>query len=157
MLAAMSRNIVLHGRIRTTVGKAKHAQPQVDRLITLGKDGSVHARRQAFRILQDRDLVKQLFAEIAPRFLDVRGGYTRVLRLGPRAGDGAPTALLELTRLPAEETFKASEKKAQAKKAAASAAAQASPEKKEEAAQKPKPFFEGLRKFFRPKKGGAES
>lgn len=153
-ISALTRNIFLHGRIRTTFGKAKHAQPAVDRLITLGKDGSVHARRQAYRVLRDRGLVKQLFAEIAPRFLDCQGGYTRVLRLGPRPGDGAPTALLELTRLPAAAPK--APPKAQAKKAAAPTE-RAPAKKQEEKAAKPKRFFEGLRELFKPKKGGAES
>ena len=101
MLANMARNLLRHGRVHTTVAKAKVSRRVVDRLITLGKEGSLHARRRAFRILQDRGLIKQLFADVAPRFLDCQGGYTRVLKLdGARHGDGAQMAVLELTRLP---------------------------------------------------------
>ena len=156
-LDAMAQQMLRHGRIHTTFVKAKRAQPVVDRLITLGKEGSVHSRRQAFRVLQDRGLVKRLFAEIAPRYLDCRGGYTRVLRLNHRPGDGAMTAMFELTRLPAE-AFKTSEKKAQAEKVTKpgqpAAKADAKPE---EQPQKPKKFFEGLRDLFGKKKGGADS
>ena len=155
-LDAMAQNILRHGRIHTTFVKAKRAQPVVDRLITLGKEGSIHSRRQAFRVLQDRGLVKLLFAEIAPRYLDCRGGYTRVLRLNNRLGDGAMTAMFELTRLPAEAPKAAP--KAQAEKATKPGQPAAKPEAKpEEQPQKPKKFFEGLRDLFGKKKGGAES
>ena len=103
MLNALVRNLVTHGRITTTYTRAKEAQRLADRLVTLGKDGSIHSRRRAFRVLKDRTLVKQLFAEIAPRYVDISGGYTRVLRLGLRKGDGAQRALLALSRLPAEQ------------------------------------------------------
>lgn len=149
MLANMARNLLRHGRIRTTVAKAKVSRRVVDRLITLGKDGSIHARRQAYRILQDRGLVKQLFADIAPRFLDCQGGYTRVLKLdGARHGDGAPMAVLELTRLPAPP------KPAPARKAKPQPAEPAKPspapraEPKAEEKPKPKRFLEGLRGLF---------
>ena len=150
----MARAIIEHGRIKTPVVKGKEARRVVDRLITLGKEGSVHSRRRAFRVLQDRSLVKRLFAEIAPRFQDVSGGYTRVLRMMPRPGDGAERALLELTRLPAVQVAKPSTKaKVQPSKAPAEKPAAAEGQESEE---KPKKFFEGLRELFR-KKGGAES
>jgi large subunit ribosomal protein L17 len=94
------KSLITHGQIRTTHARAKAAQRVADRLVTWGKDGSIHARRQAYRILQDRFLVKQLFAEVAPRFMDAPGGYTRVMRLGIRRGDGAQTSLLAFSRLP---------------------------------------------------------
>ena len=89
VLNGLVRNLVTHGRIRTTYARAKEAQRLADRMVTLGKEGSIHSRRRAFRVLQDRTLVKQLFTEIAPRYVDISGGYTRVLRLGLRHGDGA--------------------------------------------------------------------
>jgi len=148
MLANVANALLRHGRIRTTLGKAHEAKRLVDRLITLGKEGSIHSRRQAFRVLQDRDMVKRLFADVAPLFLDSHGGYTRVLKLSPRVGDGAPQALLELTRVPAKlpkAPAKAKPQEAQAPKA--EAPVQAPPEE----AKKPKRFFEGLRGLFRPK------
>lgn len=150
LICNMATSLVKYGRVRTTLTKAKAMQRVADRLVTLGKEGSVHSRRQAFRILKDRDIVKQLFGDIAPRFLDVHGGYTRVLKLDNRRGDAAPTALLEFTRLPAVEAPKAPEKT----KAKAPAAAKA-PEgsKAEEKESKPKKFLEGLRDLFRRKKG----
>lgn len=150
-LAGMARNMIQHGRIRTTLTKAKLAQPYVDRLITLGKDGSVHARRRAFRLLQDRDMIKELFSEIAPRFQDCRGGYTRILKLGYRHGDGAKEALFELARLPIEPSKPAPKAKAEpAPESVAAGKAEAAPA--EENRQKPKRFLEGLRERFRPKK-----
>ena len=155
MLGLMVKNLLHHGRIRTTLVKAKATQRLGDRLITLGKEGSVHSRRQAYRILKDRTAVKQLFAEIAPRFVDTPGGYTRVFKLGPRQGDGAPIALLELTHQPVEMPPATPTSKAQPTVSPKPAAAQ-NPQAKQEAA-KPKRFFEGLRDLFGKKKGGANS
>jgi len=148
----LARNLLRHGRIRTTVAKAKVSRRVVERLITLGKDGSVHARRQAYRVLQDRGLVKQLFADIAPRFLDCQGGYTRVLKLdGARHGDGAQTAILELTRLPAPPRDRVKAGPAPRKPQPAEPARPA-PEP-----PKPKGFLEGLRGLFGPKKKRSDS
>ena len=157
LLAVMSKNVLRHGRIRTTPAKARAARRVVDRLIGFGKDGSVHSRRQAYRVLQDRDLVKQLFAEVAPRFLDCHGGYTRVLKLGYRPGDGAAQVLLELTRLPV--AIPVSPPRAKAKLGPPAPTPEAQPVKPKAAAQAPKPkrFLEGLRDWFRPKKGDRQS
>jgi large subunit ribosomal protein L17 len=160
MIGNMATALVKHGRIRTTLSKAKAMQRVADRLVTLGKDGSVHSRRMAYRILKDRDIVKHLFGEIAPRFLDVHGGYTRVLKLDNRRGDAAPCALLEFTRLPAVAAPKSPEKtKAKpAPKGTAEGpaeggkAAEAKAPKAEEGA-KPKKFLEGLRSIFKRKQG----
>src|SRR3989338_3490335 len=89
MVHSLVKSLVTHGQLRTTHARARVAQRLADRLVTLGKDDSVHARRRAFRVLQNRDLVKRLFADIAPRFLDVSGGYTRVVRLSSRLGGNA--------------------------------------------------------------------
>ena len=147
----MAQAIVEHGRIRTTVVKGKEAKRVIDRLVTLGKEGSVHSRRRAFQVLQNRDLVKRLFAEIAPRFLDVQGGYTRLLRLGNRPGDGAETALLELTRLPVEAAPAPTKTKAKAAPAPKEGAEAPTGKDAEEGEQKPKKFFEGLRELFKKK------
>jgi large subunit ribosomal protein L17 len=89
-------DLVRHERLKTTEAKAKEVRPIAEKMITLGKDGSVHARRQALSYMNDKDLVKKLFEEIAPRFASRPGGYTRIIKLGPRAGDGASMAQLEL-------------------------------------------------------------
>ena len=146
MLSNMARNVVQHGRVRTTEAKAKQARRLVDRLITWGKDGSIHARREAFRILKDRELVKRLFAVVAPEFVTVHGGYTRVMKLGPRNGDGASLALLELTHRPAETPKVAVVAKAERVPTPTPSAAP-------EAPKKPKRFFEGLRTLFRKGQG----
>jgi large subunit ribosomal protein L17 len=96
MLANLASDLFRHGRIKTTVTKAKTLQPYAERLITKAKQGDLHARRQVLSKLRDRDVVAYLFEDVAPRFADRNGGYTRVLKLGPRAGDNAPMAIIEL-------------------------------------------------------------
>jgi len=96
LLRSLVASVVLHGKIETTAGKAKAAKPLVDKMITLGKRGDLHARRQAAAFLGNPEAVKKLFNEIAPRYAERNGGYTRVLKLAPREGDAAPMALLEL-------------------------------------------------------------
>lgn len=95
-LRNMATALINHHQIKTTLGKAKSARSYVEKLISTGKKDSVHARRQAFKLLQNRTLVKKLFDEIAPSFSDRNGGYTRVVKLGPRIGDGAEMAVLQL-------------------------------------------------------------
>lgn len=101
LLRGLTTSVILHERIETTVTKAKAVRPQVERVITLAKRDTLHARRQAAAYLYDPDAVRKLFDSIGPRFADRAGGYTRIIRLGPRQGDGAETAILELlgTRL----------------------------------------------------------
>jgi large subunit ribosomal protein L17 len=89
-------DLVRHERLKTTEAKAKEVRPLAEKMITLGKDGTVHARRQAQSFINDKDVVRKLFDEIAPRFAARPGGYTRIIRLGPRLGDGAPMAQIEL-------------------------------------------------------------
>ncbi len=88
-------SLVEHQRITTTLPKAKDLKPIAERLITQGKRGTVHARRRVGRWIANRDLIKKLFAEIAPRFSERPGGYLRIVKLGPRSGDGAEMAILE--------------------------------------------------------------
>jgi large subunit ribosomal protein L17 len=88
--------LIEHGRIKTTVTKAKAVKPIAEQMITLGRRGDLHARRQATAFLRSRDVVHKLFAEVAPRFKDRPGGYARIIKLGPRAGDAAEMAYLEL-------------------------------------------------------------
>lgn len=158
VLHNLARSVLVHGQIRTTHARAKEAQRLVDRLVTLGKEGSIHARRRAFRILQDRTLVKQLFGDIAPTFVDVSGGYTRVVRLAsPRRGDGAQLAVLALSRLPAGRPARPDGRKpAPGPHAPPAAPGRPQPEKAEQA-KKPTGFFEGLRNLLTRKKKGSAS
>ena len=88
--------LIEHGRIRTTVTKAKAVKPLAEQMITLGRRGDLHARRQATAFLRSRDVVHRLFADVAPLFKDRPGGYTRIVRIGPRPGDAAEMVYLEL-------------------------------------------------------------
>lgn len=88
--------LIEHGRIKTTEAKAKAVRPIAEKMITLGRRGDVHARRQALAYLRSQDVVHKLFSEVAPRFEDRPGGYSRIVKLGPRQGDAAPMAYLEL-------------------------------------------------------------
>jgi large subunit ribosomal protein L17 len=88
--------LIEHGRIKTTAAKAKAVKPFAEQMITLGKRGDLHARRLALAELRSQDVVHQLFAEVGPRFADRRGGYTRIVKLGPRNGDAAEMVYLEL-------------------------------------------------------------
>jgi len=95
LLANQVCSLIEHQRIKTTLAKAKAARPLAERMVTLGKKGSIHARRTAFAVLRQKDAVKKLFDEIAPRSADRHGGYTRIVRLGQRKSDSAPIAYLE--------------------------------------------------------------
>jgi large subunit ribosomal protein L17 len=88
--------LIEHGRIKTTVTKAKAVKPHVEHMITLGRRGDLHARRQATAFLRSRDVVHKLFADVAPLFKDRPGGYTRIIKIGTRAGDAAEMAYIEL-------------------------------------------------------------
>jgi large subunit ribosomal protein L17 len=88
--------LIEHGRIKTTVTKAKAVKPHVEQMITLGRRGDLHARRQATAFLRSRDVVHKLFAEVAPLFKDRPGGYTRIVKIGTRPGDAAEMAYIEL-------------------------------------------------------------
>lgn len=149
LVQGLVKSLILHGELETTLARAREAQRLAERLITLGKNGSLHARRRAFRVLQNRTLVKQLFSDIAPRFVDVAGGYTRVTRLSLRRGDGAQQALLAFTRLPALQPAQAAPSKAGQPAGGPSAPTPKGPEPPE----KPKGFFEGLRQLWRRKRG----
>jgi large subunit ribosomal protein L17 len=96
MLSGLALALFEHERVKTTAAKAKALRPYAERLITKAKAGGVHERRQVLALIEDRSVVHKLFADIAPRFAGRNGGYTRILKLGPRNGDGAPMALIEL-------------------------------------------------------------
>ena len=99
---SMLRNLVTdlfrYGRIQTTDCRAKEARKEAEKMITLAKRGDLHARRQALAYIKDEDVVSKLFDEIAPKFAERQGGYTRILKLGPRQGDVAEAVFLELVK-----------------------------------------------------------
>jgi large subunit ribosomal protein L17 len=132
---ALFRNLVTalitRERIRTTLAKAKELRSKAEKTITLGKKGTLHARRLAFRTVQEKEALKKLFGPIAERFATRNGGYTRIIKIGNRKGDSAPMAFIELVEGPQE---KASEKpaKAKGKKAAPAKTGEKKPAKKTE-------------------------
>ena len=96
LYANLAASLIEHGRIRTTEAKAKAVKPIAEQMITLGRRGDVHARRQAIAYLRSQDVVHKLFSEVGPRFADRPGGYSRIVKLGPRQGDAAEMVYLEL-------------------------------------------------------------
>jgi len=119
------RSLIIYERIVTTLPKAKELRPIAEKIVTMARDTeSVHARRLVGRWLTDRDLIKRLFTEIAPRFLSRPGGYTRIVKLGPRRGDGSEIAILEFVdyKLPETKAKDAGESKKEKKRKAPAAA-----------------------------------
>jgi large subunit ribosomal protein L17 len=96
LYANLASALIEHGRIKTTVAKAKEVRPIAEQMITLGRRGDIAARRHALAYLRSQDVVHKLFSEVAPRFADRPGGYSRIVRLGPRQGDAAEMVYLEL-------------------------------------------------------------
>jgi large subunit ribosomal protein L17 len=124
ILANLASQLFEHGRIVTTEAKAKRLRPLAEKLITKAKRGDIHARRLVLTTVRDKGVVHTLFTEIAPSLADRDGGYTRITKVGPRKGDNAPMALIELVTESVEESRKANAKSvAPAKKAAAKKAA----------------------------------
>ncbi|NLN35841.1 MAG: 50S ribosomal protein L17 [Candidatus Cloacimonetes bacterium] len=95
MMRYLVKSMVEHGQINTTLAKAKEMRRFVERVVTYGKNNTVHSRRLAYSVLGDRDLVKKLFDDIAPAFANRKGGYTRVIKAGFRRGDNAPMAIIQ--------------------------------------------------------------
>src|SRR5512133_3161481 len=132
ILANLASQLFEHGRIVTTEAKAKRLRPLAEKLITKAKRGDIHARRLVLTTVRDKGVVHTLFTEIAPNLADREGGYTRITKVGPRKGDNAPMALIELVTESVEESRKANAKsvapakKSPAKKAAAKSAPPAS-------------------------------
>jgi len=96
MLANLACSVLEHGRIRTTEARAKEVRPLVEKVITMGKAGDLHSRRMAISELRNKKITYKLFNEIAPKYADRQGGYTRITRVGPRLGDAAEMVYLEL-------------------------------------------------------------
>ena len=116
---ALLRNLVTSflekERIRTTLAKAKAAKPLAEKMITLAKKDTLHAKRQTLRFIYKKPVVKKLFEELGPRFSERPGGYTRIVKIGPRAGDGAEMAILELIGSEFEKKAKKKKEKGKAK------------------------------------------
>jgi large subunit ribosomal protein L17 len=139
ILANLATALFQHGRITTTEAKAKRLRPVAERLITFAKRGDLHARRRVLTVVTDKGVVHQLFTEIAPEFSERDGGYTRITKIGPRKGDNAAMAVIELVRgepVAARPRRRARRAEANAP-AAATATAVAEPEAEAEAAQAP--------------------
>src|SRR5579862_8650259 len=102
ILANLATALFQHGRITTTHAKAKRLRPVAERLITFAKRGDLHARRQVLTVVPDKSVVHTLFTEIGPGFATRQGGYTRIIKIGPRKGDNAPMAVIELVQEEAE-------------------------------------------------------
>jgi large subunit ribosomal protein L17 len=134
ILANLASQLFEHGRIVTTEAKAKRLRPLAEKLITKAKRGDIHARRLVLTTVRDKGVVHTLFTEIAPSLADREGGYTRITKVGPRKGDNAPMAVIELVKESVEESRKANAKPAApakkapaARKAAAKSASAAAP------------------------------
>ena len=122
LLANQVCSLIEHQRIKTTLAKAKAVRPLAEKMVTLGKKGSLHARRTALAVLRQKSAVKKLFDDIAPRSADRNGGYTRIVKLGARKSDSAPVAFIEWVDAPMVVEEPATEekgKKAKGKKPAA--------------------------------------
>ena len=100
ILANLAQALFEHDRITTTEAKAKRLRPLAERLVTFAKRGDLHARRRVMTVIRDKGVVHRLFTEIAPDMTDRQGGYTRITKIGPRKGDNAPMAVIELVREP---------------------------------------------------------
>jgi large subunit ribosomal protein L17 len=111
MLAGLAAALFREERIRTTETKARRLRPVAEKLITTAKDGTIAARRRALAVVEDRDIIHKLFSDIAPRFADRNGGYTRIIKLAPRKGDAAPMVLIEIVEGAAPETKPAEEER----------------------------------------------
>jgi large subunit ribosomal protein L17 len=144
LLANQVCSLIEHERIKTTLAKAKAVRPLAEKMVTLGKSGSLHARRTALAVLRQKNAVKKLFDNIAPRSVDRKGGYTRIIRLGQRKSDSASVAFIEwVDAAPVEDEKPVEEKSAKAEKETPAPAAEAS---KPEAA--PAPEVKPKRKLF---------
>lgn len=153
MLANMTNDLVMYGRIKTTTPKAKVLRSYAEKMITLGKNGSLAARRRAFAFMRNKSAVHKLFTDVAPLFKERNGGYTRILKLGNRPGDNASMSIIELVEgavaAVAAEPAKPAKKPA-ARKAKAPAKA------KEEGADKKAPAKKAAPKKAAPKKEASE-
>jgi large subunit ribosomal protein L17 len=115
LYSTLAGSLIEHGRVKTTEAKAKAVRPIAEKMITLGRRGDLAARRQALAYLRSQEVVHKLFAEVGPRFVDRNGGYSRIVKIGPRPGDGAEMAYLELVDyVPPAPTVRVPEQPAEA-------------------------------------------
>jgi large subunit ribosomal protein L17 len=158
LLANQVCSLIEHERIKTTLAKAKAVRPLAEKMVTLGKNGSIHARRTALAVLRQKDAVKKLFDSIAPRTATRNGGYTRIVKLGQRKSDSASVAFIEWVDAAHVEEKPTEEKPKKAKKeptaATPASAAPAKEEKKPAAAEESKP--KPKRKWFGKKSSDAK-
>ena len=138
LLANQVCSLIEHQRIKTTLAKAKAVRPLAEKMVTLGKQGSLHARRTALAVLRQKNAVKKLFDDIAPRSADRKGGYTRIIKLGARKSDSAPVAFIEWVDAPQVIDEPVAEDKGKKRKGAkpAAAADEAKPERKSKKTEK---------------------
>jgi large subunit ribosomal protein L17 len=115
-LSNLSTELIRHKRIRTTEAKAKALRPFVESLITKAKKGTMHAQREAFKVIRDKAVIKELFGEVANKVANRNGGYTRIIKLAPRLGDAAKMAYIELVDFGAEPDVKKSQKQDRARR-----------------------------------------
>ncbi|HMJ05595.1 MAG TPA: 50S ribosomal protein L17 [Chthoniobacterales bacterium] len=142
LLANQVCSLIEHQRIKTTLAKAKAVRPLAEKMVTLGKKGSLHARRTALAVLRQKDAVKKLFDDIAPRAADRKGGYTRIVKLGARKSDSAPVAFIEwvdAAEVTEEPVAEQKGKKSKAPKAATASETKPAPKAKKAAASEEKP------------------
>ncbi len=137
LLANQLCSLIEHEHIKTTLAKAKAVRPLADKMVTLGKNGSLHARRTAFAVLRQKNAVKKLFDNIAPRSANRNGGYTRIVKLGQRKSDSASVAFIEWADAAPVEEKPADEKPKKAKKETAPKAETPTPPKEEPAKEPP--------------------
>ncbi|MFI7637876.1 50S ribosomal protein L17 [Nonomuraea sp. NPDC049400] len=137
ILANLATDLFRHGKIRTTVTKAKRLRPLAERLITKAKKGDIHNRRQVLTVVKDKGVVHHLFTEIATTFAERPGGYTRITKVGPRKGDNAPMAVIELVTEPLGGVTTRRTEAPAAAAAPAPAAEETEAPKAEEAAEAP--------------------
>ncbi|MEV0235783.1 50S ribosomal protein L17 [Nonomuraea sp. NPDC050786] len=137
ILANLATDLFRHGKIRTTVTKAKRLRPLAERLITKAKKGDIHNRRQVLTVVKDKGVVHHLFTEIATTFAERPGGYTRITKVGPRKGDNAPMAVIELVTEPLNAVTTRRTEAPAAAAAPAPAAEETEAPKAEEAAEAP--------------------
>ena len=131
LLANQVCSLIEHQRIKTTLAKAKAVRPLAEKMVTLGKNGSLHARRTALAVLRQKGAVKKLFEDIAPRSVSRNGGYTRIVKLGARRSDAAPVAFIEWVDAPQVVEEPVAEEKGKKRKGAKPAAdTEAKPERK---------------------------
>jgi large subunit ribosomal protein L17 len=140
MLANLATSLFEHGRITTTEARARRLRPVAERLITKAKRGDLHARRQVARTIRDKEIVHVLFTEIGPRYENRNGGYTRIVKIGPRKGDNAPMAVIELVEPLAEQAV--AEAEAATRRAAKKATPAPQPAESEAAASAEEPAAE---------------